>query len=105
MHNLGGWDFCACGWESEWVRGWPYLCSSALVCSVLCINKCMDAFCSVSVCTTELYSPFVPRSIYNTFRSRHCCVLCGDMYLCCVNVQMVEGATANTGVGMVGLIK
>ena len=71
-----GWDFCACGWESEWVSGWTYLCSSALVCCVLCAYKCIDAFCSVPVCTTEHYSPFVPRSIYNTFRSKHCCVLC-----------------------------
>ena len=49
MCNLGGWIFCACGWESEWVRGWPYMCSSALVCCVLCVYKCMDAllyFCS-----------------------------------------------------------
>ena len=62
MCNLGGWDFGACGWESEWLREWRhiYMCSSAVVCCVLCVYKCMIAFCSVSACTTELYSQFVP---------------------------------------------
>ena len=38
------------------VKRLPVLCSSALVCCVLCVYKCMDAFCSV--CTTELLLSF-----------------------------------------------
>ena len=38
------------------VKRLPILCSSALVCCVLCVYKCMDAFCSV--CTTELLLSF-----------------------------------------------